>query len=217
MPIPEELAFLVARFRKVFGSTVTDTYTLNRVYVMAVTEMYRHYGYEEAARRLFEWGYVMGHSYMLRLEKDLARFNMDAPTIKLIGRMAWYMFAGNDPETLIETREEEEGTVFILRVRDPNSPWDAGLKLGKKVAHYPAGAYEAAGNTFAEIVTGGKWRTFTRNTKSVAAGDPYTELVHIMVPTSMPKERVFELFPEHFEEISYDFSDQLYKRFFKHE
>jgi len=212
LPIPESLAMIVTKFRKRFASTTVDTYTLNRVYIMAFVEMTKAYGYEEAARRLFQWGYAMGHAYLLRLEKEIEQFDLSPASIKLLGRSAWYMFSGNDPETIVETREVNGKTFILYRVRDPHSPWDEGIKTGKKAAIYPAGAYEGASNVYALIVGKGKWVTYARNTKSLSAGDPYTEIAGIYVPKDTAKEEIESVLPGFFDEFSYEFSRELYKK-----
>ncbi len=211
----ERIGMLVARVRKKLGSSTVDVYTLNRVYVMAITEIVKIYGYEEAIRRLFEWGYVMGHAYVMRLRKDIERASVSAQTIKFLGRLAWYLFAGTDPEVEMTIREVDEGPMYVLTIRDDKSPWDMGVKMGKKIAYYPAGAYEGAGNTHSILAGGGKWRVYTRLTKSMSAGDPYTELVHIYAPANRPPEKIVEDFPGLFEEIPIEFSEELYRRTFK--
>ncbi len=213
MPVPESLGMFVTKLRKRLSSSTVDTFTLNRVYVMAVVEMVRAYGYEEAMRKIFEWGYAMGHAYLLRLESELEHFDMSPASIKLLGRSAWYMFSGNDVETHVETREVDGKKIIIFRLRDPESPWDKGFKLGKKVAYYPAGAYEGASAVYALIVGKGNWMTFARNTKSLAAGDPYTEIVNVYVEKGLPREVVERELKDFFDDIiSYDYSLELYKK-----
>ncbi len=217
MPIPASLAMFVTKMRKRLGLSVVDTYTLNRVYIMAVTELVKVYGYEEAMKRLFEWGYSMGHAYLLKMEKDIQRFPVSVNSMKFLGRAAWYIFSGNDPEIIVEEHKVEEGSYFLVIVRDKESPWDAGFKLGKKVAYYPAGAYEGASSTFALISGKGRWYAIARNTKSLAAGDPYTEIYTVYVPKGRSREKVMKDFPELFEELSYDFSARLYRSTFGEE
>ena len=213
MVVPESIVMLVTKFRKKFKSSTVDTFVLNRLYIAFFIELVKAYGYEEAIRRLFEWGYVWGHACLLKLEKDIEKFPFEAKSLKIIGRVAWYIFSGTDPtEVVIEERDIDEKPWFILQVRDENSPWDRDFSFGKRIAHLPAGAYEAASNVFSILCGKRQWYCISRNTKSLAAGDPYTEITTLYIPKDTPKEIVIELFPNLFEDISYEFSRDLYER-----
>lgn len=214
MSLQEGIGVLLTKLRKKFSSKTVDVYTLNRVYLMAVTEMIKAYTYNEAMRRLFEWGYIMGHSYLLRLSKEIEKFKFDEKTTKLIGRIAWYMFSGTDPEVKVETRDFYGKKSMILYVRDSDSPWDKGFTIGKKVAYYPAGAYEGAANTFLLLTTKGETVSFSRNTKSLSAGDEYTEITTIYVPKSARLEEIEKVYPGFFDDIiTFEDSQRLYRNF----
>jgi len=181
---------------------------------MAVTELIHAHGYEGAMKRLFEWGFTMGHAYLLRMERELKKFKLDVPTLKFFGRAAWYLFSGTDPEIEVNEKKVEEGSYFEVIVRDRESPWDSGFKLGKKAAFYPAGAYEGASNTFALIVAGGKWYAVCRNTKSLAAGDDYTEIFNVYIPVNRPPNKVINDYSQLFDFLDLEYSLKLYEKTF---
>ncbi|QOJ79138.1 hypothetical protein IG193_01360 [Infirmifilum lucidum] len=215
----ESLAKVAVRLRKAFGSATVDTYTLNRVYLMAVTEMLEKYGYPATALRLFEWGYAMGHAYMLKLERELEKLKPEPKVTRMVAWLAWYMFSGTKPK--IEQRVIPEPgfpyPVSVTYVRDPNSPWDQEIFLGeyRRASHYPAGAYEAAGNTYGVLVTKGAIRTLARITKAISAGDKYTELAFVTVPAQLASEDYIEsLVPGFFSEIPFKKSQELYEKYF---
>lgn len=217
--VSESLARVAARIQKILRSSTVDVYTLNRVYLMAVTEMLEKYGYPAAALRLFEWGYAMGHSYMLRLEKEVEKLKPDPKVTRMVAWIAWYTFSGTKPQ--IEQRVvPEPGFPYptsVTYVRDANSPWDQEILLGeyRKASHYPAGAYEAAGNTYSVFSVGGALRTFARITKAISAGDSYTELTFVTVPAPLATEDYIEkLVPGFFAEIPYSKSRELYEKYF---
>ena len=213
MPLTESFGVFLTKIRKRLQSQTVDIFTLNRVYLMAVTEMIKAYGYEEAMKRVFEWGYIMGHAYLLRLEKDVEKFSHNEITTRLIGRTAWYIFSGTDPEVIVEKHDFFGKEALLLIVRDRNSPWDKEFTIGKKIAYYPAGAYEGAANTFTLIVEKGRIKCFSRNTKSLSAGDECTEIVTIYVPKEATKEQIEKVFPGFLNDIvSYEMSEELYKR-----
>lgn len=212
MPVPESIGMLVTKLRKKLSSSTVDTYTLNRVYIMALVEMVKAYGYEEAVRKIFEWGYLMGHAYLLRLEKEVEQFGFSPQSIKLLGRSAWYIFSGNDPENGVEEHRVGDTRIIVFWLRDPHSPWDEGFKLKRRAAIYPAGAYEGASNVYALITTKGEWVAYARNTKSLAAGDPYTEITVAYAPKETPSEAIESVLPGFFDELGYDYSRQLYRK-----
>jgi len=209
------LAVMVAKLRKRLGGSVVDTFTLNRVYLMAVTEMFEALGFEEAPKRIFEWGYAMGHAYLLKLEKDVKAYPPDLRTIRFIGRLAWYMFSGNDPQVEAWETETSEGRWFHLRVRDPRSPWASG------VSHYPAGAYEAAGNTFYALVEDFGHYVISRETKCIAKGDEHCELTWVAVPKGVSLDKALEVvgrdFGDALEEVPPDVTRRLYSKTFGRE
>jgi len=217
--VTESLAKVAVRLRKLLGSSTVDTYTLNRVYLMAVTEMLEKYGYPATAERLFEWGYAMGHSYMLKLEKEVEKLKPDPKVARMVAWLAWYTFSGTKPR--IEQRVVPEPgfpyPVSVTYVRDPNSPWDQEIYLGehRRASHYPAGAYEAAGNTYSFFAVKGALRTFARITKAISAGDSYTELTFVTVPSPLATEDYIEkLVPGFFSEIPFRKSQELYEKYF---
>ncbi len=215
------LAVLIAKARKRLGGSTVDTFTLNRVYLMAVTEISESLGPEESARRLFEWGYAMGHAYLLKLEKDMRAYPPNLRTVRFIGRLAWYMFSGNDPQ--VEAWEEQGpgGPWFHLSVRDPKSPWASGVSMGRRICHYPAGAYEAAGSTFFALVEDLGHYVVSRETKCIARGDEYCELTWVAVPKSVPLDeavrRLRPRFGDSFEEIPPEMTADLYRKVFGRE
>ena len=215
------LAVFVAKLRKRLGGSVVDTFTLNRVYLMAVTEMSEALGLEEAPQRMFEWGYAMGHAYLLKLEKDVKAYPPDVRTVRFIGRLAWYMFSGNDPQVEAWEAVTPEGKWFHLRVRDPKSPWASGVSMGRRICHYPAGAYEAAGNTFFAFVEDFGHYVISRETKCIAKGDEHCELTWVAIPRGVSLDKALEQagrdFGDALDEVPIEVTRRLYSKVFGRE
>ncbi len=213
---PESLSMFVLKMRKRFGATTVDTFTLNRLYLMTVTEMRDFLGREKANLRIFEWGYAMGHAYLLKLGgRDIARYPPSQKVIRVIGRAAWYMFSGRDPEAESEERRAVGGNYIIVRFRDRRSPWASEIETGDKICYYPTGAYEGASNTYMSLAPGEtRYYTVVRETACLAAGDEYCELTLVAVPKQTPRERVVEDFPELFADVSMDASRELHEKYF---
>ncbi len=211
--VASELAVLVTKVRKRLASTVVDSFTLNRVMRMVIIEFKGAFGYEGMARKLFYWGYESGHEFLMRMERDVTRFSLNERSLRFLARMAWYLFAGNDPMVEVRRERAEGGEWMVIRVRDPKNPAALGIEMGHKVSFYEAGAYEGASNTFA-LLKGGDYRVVARETRCLARGDECCELLVVYLPRGVPFKAVEDRYPEAFAEIPADYSEELFRRFF---
>ena len=209
----EGIGVFLLKMRKALGLKTVDAYTLNRLYVMGFKELADLLGYERAYRRLFEWGYAMGHSYLMRMETQLERFSVRVSDVRFLARAAWLQFSGSDPQVEVEERPAVGGSYIVIRLVDRTSPWAEGVEAGRMICAYPVGAYEGASNTFA-ILKGREYYCVCRETACLARGDDRCEFYTVYVPRETPRERVVQDFPELFEHLDMGFSEELYRRVF---
>ncbi|RLE93893.1 MAG: hypothetical protein DRN04_05365 [Thermoprotei archaeon] len=144
---------------------------------MALTEMMDKYGAEEALRKIFRWGYEMGHKYALRLGKDLKRYTNIFKDSPFFGRLGWYLFSGNIPQVEVHVIEIEGYKVLEIFVRDYNCPWCLGFEYSYPICSYPCGTYEAGTLTWFMLI--GKideYCAITRESKCKARGGPCCKL-----------------------------------------
>ena len=65
-------AKILARSRKHLGTETVNVYTVRNLYISALTDLIETVGIDEALKRIFAWGFSMGHEYMLSLMKDIS-------------------------------------------------------------------------------------------------------------------------------------------------
>ncbi len=207
-------AIMAVKLMKALRETTVSSYTLNKLYTSSLTELAEIHGPEKAAEIMFKRGYEMGHAYLLKLRLQLGKYEVRVKDIAFIGRTAWLLFSGTDPE--IEAYESEVGgeTVIVLKVMDRSCPWCSEFKYPVMACSYPAGAYEAAGNTF-DIIKGVDFYTVARETACRARGDEHCELTFITIPKSVRRERVREEFKELFTQFPMELSIELYRKTFE--
>jgi len=192
---------LGAKLKKLSSEKVL-TLTETKLNEILVKELTKEIGYQEAAKRIFEGAWQLGHEFMLELSPML---KPDVTLIKGYGHAAWVLFAGKKPDELIY-REIQIGDykVHELILRDYDSPFSRNIRFKHKFCMFPAGAYQGASQTWAYI-TKQPYKTIARETKCKAVGDPYCELTLWVVPEDMPEEEVRKARPEWFEEIPLGF------------
>lgn len=185
----EFFAKILARSRKHLGTETVNVYTVRNLYISALTDLIETVGIDEALKRIFAWGFSMGHEYMLSLMKDIEKLKPFEDS-GMIAEIAWYMFAGHFPSGT-ETRWEvwDGYRVFIVRFWDENCPWCRGVRLPvkKPICVYPAGAYEGAYQTSQVVMYSTKKIeterfAMARELKCKATGDNMCEFWIIDLP-----------------------------------
>jgi len=161
-------------------------------------------------KKLFEWGYMAGHAYMMELKRDFERAPIAKGTLKVLGKLVWHLLSRVDPEVKVEERKTEEGRIYVLRVRGTGPSLDEEERKG--VAYYLAGAYEGLGNTYTVIASDGRWKVYARPVCSGSLGDSRVELVHIYAPTCVSEGEIADSFPGLFDELPVEYSDKLYAK-----
>lgn len=164
----------------------------------------------QVIKKLFEWGYMAGHAYMLELKRDFERAPIAKSTLKILGKLVWHLFSHVDPEVKVEEKSAEEGRIYVLRVRGGGLSWDEEESRG--VAYYLAGAYEGLGNTYAVIASDGGWRVYARPICPGDIGCSHVELVHIYAPAYVSEDEIASSFPGLFDELPVEYSDKLYAK-----
>jgi len=207
------LARLAVTLRKHLGESTVSVFTLRNVYIMAYTEIINTYGVEEGLKRIFRWGYEMGHEFLLRTKRDLERYKVSPKSTEFIGWTAWYIFAGNKPITSVREVEIDGYKVIELKVRDPNCPFCSGISAKNPVCIFNGGTYEAAGCTFTKLFDP-RFSAIARETKCKAMGDEYCEITYLTYPKKLGFNKVVKHFGYMFKYIDAEYSRQLYREIF---
>ena len=209
------LTMFLMRMRKLLSEKTVSEFVLTNLYLMTLKEMTELEGDRGALRKLFEWGYSMGHGYLLRLENDIkGRFRVDPDGIAYIGKGSWYLFCGSDPEISVEKVGLAGRLVIVFTLRDSDCPWCKGLSHSVPMCAYVTGAYEAASNVFSLMASEGDYYAISRETKCKATGNPFCEITTLFIPKQIPREAVVEKFSELFTDFDMEFSRRLYEETF---
>jgi predicted hydrocarbon binding protein len=179
---------LLGKLRKHFGMETVSVFTVRNLYISSFMDLMEEQGYEKAARKMFSWGYSMGHEYMLTLTKDVEKLKPFEDT-PLVAKLAWYFFSGRSLAGVKDWWEEWlDKRVYLLKFWDDDSPWCRGIELsGKKMCFYPAGAYEGAYQT-AQLIMGLDRVAIVRETACKASGDDRCEFLIIDLPFEGEKQ-----------------------------
>jgi len=221
----EFLAILLARAKKHLGSETANIFTIRTLYISALRELMDLMGYEEAIKRIFTWGFSMGHEYMLTLTKDIEKIKPFEET-EIIAKVAWYTFAGRIPAGTDSGWEVWDGyRIFIAKFWDDDCPWCRGVRLPikKPICAYPAGAYEGAYQTSQVILyTAKKLDTerfaVVREIKCKAIGDDRCEFWIVDFPRVGEEEqkellkKAREKYPDLFKSIEPEFSFEVRRK-----
>ena len=221
----EFLAKMLARARKHIGTETVNVFTVRSLYLSSLTELIDLVGFEMAIKKIFAWGFSIGHEYMLTLVKDIEKLKPFEET-EIIAKIAWYMFAGRFPTGTDSRWEVWDGyRVFIARFWDDECPWCKGVRLPvkKTICAYPAGAYEGAYQTSQVILyTAKKLDTerfaIVREVKCRAAGDDTCEFWIVDFPREREEvlmklfAKAKEKYPELFKVIEPEYSLEIRKK-----
>lgn len=179
---------LLGKFRKHLGMETVSVFTMRNLYLSSFLNLLEEKGYEEAAEKMFSWGYSMGHEYMLTLTKDIEKLKpfKDTP---LVAKLAWYFFSGRSLSGIKDWWERwMERDIYLLSFWDEDCPWCRGVELpGKRTCFYPAGAYEGAYQT-AQLILGLDRFAVVREIACKAAGDEKCEFLIVDIPYEGEKE-----------------------------
>jgi hypothetical protein len=182
--------------KKVAGFTITKMNTA------LMTNLVKAVGREKAKEMVFNEAAEMGHEFMLEL---FAQMPKDLERSGGIGKAAWLTFAGKAPsETIFEPIKMGEYEGLMLIIRDDDCVFCEGVAFDSTFCTFPAGAFQGASQTWCEL-TGHPVKTFVRETKCKAKGDPYCEITQLIVPKEMPIEFLKKERPELFEELDIGF------------
>ncbi len=202
--ISQFLFKLGAKIKK-WRSETADVFTIQKLNEALITELVSAYGVKEALNKIFLKAWEMGHEFMLELKSVLPK---DVDMIPAIGHAAWLLFSGREPTKITFDKNYKVGEYTLLKLTliDENSPWCRGIESKFPFGVFPAGAYQGASQTWS-VLTRHDFKTFARETKCKATGDPYCELTLLFAPHDMPIEVLKKEHPEFFEWISIGFKE----------
>ena len=191
-----------AKLKKSTMSKVA-TFTLTKMNIAMMSSLVNNIGREKALEEIFQQSSEMGHEFMLELYSQMPS---KIERIGGIAQAAWIIFAGKDPSETINEKITigKYDNVQQVILRDDQCPFCEGVNFDVSFCTFPVGAYQGASQTWIEL-TGHNLKSFVRETKCKAKGDPYCEITLIMAPLEMTIEELKEEKPELFEELQIGF------------
>lgn len=187
---------------KKFTMNKVATFTLTKMNIAMMTSLVKVAGREKALEEIFHQSCEMGHEFMLELYSQMPS---SVERIGGIAQAAWIIFAGQEPtETIREPIKIGKHEGQLVLVRDTHCPFCEGVNFDTSFCTFPVGAYQGASQTWSEL-TGHNLKSFVRETKCKAKGDPYCELTLLMMPLEMTIEELREERPELFSELQIGF------------
>ena len=179
------------------------TFTLTKMNIAMMTALVNNVGREKALEEIFNNSCEMGHEFMLELYSQMPS---NIERIGGIAQAAWIIFAGQAASETINERVKigKYEDVLQVRLRDKACPFCEGVNFDASFCTFPVGAYQGASQTWIEL-TGHNLKSFVRETKCRAKGDPYCEITLLMAPLEMTVDELKEERPELFEEIKIGF------------
>ena len=200
--IRNNLMVRFVKLQKRYFTNKVSVFTLKKMNEVLVKEFVKMYGKKEGIERIFREAAEIGHEFMIELSANLKE---DFRSIPAYAQAAWEMFSGHEPSHIEFGKAKiEEHEVLYVKFQDKNCPWCENILAEHNLCVFPAGAYNGAGQTWAEL-TGNPYNIFVRETQCKATGAPYCEWIFIACPKEMSIEALKEEHPEWFETISYGF------------
>ncbi|MHA1303630.1 MAG: hypothetical protein ACTSQE_11960 [Candidatus Heimdallarchaeaceae archaeon] len=194
----------------VFGGALKKRYFTDKISAFTITKMNESYmkslitatNKKEALNMIFKSATELGHEYMVELSAFLES-NIHVPPA--YAKAAWLMFSGHKPSSVTyEIEKIKHHTCYKLLFTDKNCAWCKDIEFDTNFCVYPAGAYNGAGQTWAEL-TGAPYNIICRETKCKATGAEACEFVFFIAPKECPIEDIKEAHPEWFEIIEHEF------------
>ncbi len=191
-----------AKAKKKWATEKVASFTVTKMNETLVKELIQAVGEKEAMEKIFRAAANLGHEYMLELS-SLLEGHID--TMPAYAQAAWLMFSGHKLEaTNYQEIQIGEYTCPALKFVDPSCPWCKNISFESPFCTYPAGAYNGAGQTWAEL-TDEPYNFFVRELKCKAQGAKHCEFLFLACPKDMSIDVLKQEKPEWFEYIDYGF------------